>query len=83
MTTLPRSIAALDVPLADVEQELAAEVLIRARAASPSPSDRIAYANDLYLLAHPEVCAVDADYPGFAAWIADQVAKNRTVRRTS
>ncbi|MEU9611808.1 hypothetical protein AB0D56_09685 [Streptomyces sp. NPDC048209] len=48
-----------------------------------SQSDRIAYANDLCLLDHPEACASTEDYPGFADEVARQEAKNRAARRAS
>ncbi|MFG3136045.1 hypothetical protein ACGFZA_07460 [Streptomyces sp. NPDC048211] len=79
----PRTIAALDVPAAVVEQQLARDVCLKAMDKTFSPSDRIAYANDLYLLAHPEACSTDADYPEWAAGLALQTAKNRTSRRAS
>lgn len=48
-----------------------AEVLVRAMEATYSPSDRIAYALDARLLAHPGCCSTDADYPG---WVPGQHA---------
>ncbi|MEU1433967.1 hypothetical protein ABZ438_07700 [Streptomyces sp. NPDC005786] len=78
MTLLPRSIAALDVPVGAGEQELAeqaarrlatgvaADVLIRARDKTNSPSDALAYSLDLFLITHPDApVSVDADYPGW------------------
>ncbi|MGW2594838.1 hypothetical protein ACWCXC_31860 [Streptomyces sp. NPDC001515] len=68
MRTQPRTIAALDVPVAEVEQQLAADVLVRARAATHSPSDALAYSLDLYLVTHPDApVSTDADYPGWTA----------------
>lgn len=73
----PRNIADLDRPLAQVEadakrlnKKTPAEVLRKAMAKTASESDRIAYANDLYLLAHPEACSSDDDYPDWvvAEW---------------
>lgn len=49
-------IEGLDVPV---------ETLLAAMAATHSESDRLAYSLDLELLAHPECCATDADYPGW------------------
>jgi hypothetical protein len=80
--TAPRTIAALDVPLADVEQQLACAPLLAALATTHSPSDRIAYAQDLFLVTHPKApVSRDPDYPGFAEWIAQQEAKNEAARR--
>ena len=82
MTTTPRTIAALDVPLADVEQQLACAPLLAALATTHSPSDRIAYAQDLYLVTHPKApVSKDPDYPGFADWVARQEEKNEAARR--
>lgn len=56
-----RTIADLDVPLAAVEAEA---VLREAMAHTHSPSDAIAYALDLRLMAHPELIP-DSDWtPG-------------------
>lgn len=61
----PRGIEALDVPLATVQAQALSPVLRAELAATNSPSDRIAYAWDLELLAHPEWCSTDADYPNW------------------
>jgi hypothetical protein len=79
----PNPIERLDVPAAVVEQQVAADVLRRARAATHSPSDALAYSLDLFLLAHPEACSTDADYPEWAAGLALQTAKNHIARRAS
>ncbi|MER6601111.1 hypothetical protein [Streptomyces parvus] len=71
----------MDVPLADVELQTACETTRKAMARTNSPSDRIAYANDLFLLTHPEACSTGADYPGFDAWIAQQQNLNTAARR--
>lgn len=55
----------LDVPLATVEAEIACRILRDAAARTCSPSDRLAYALDTYLITHPEVCSTAADYPGW------------------
>ncbi len=76
MTTTPRTIADVDVRTAQVESQMTAlvarqqldqafGVLRDAMAATNSPSDLIAYAFDAYLLAHPEACSTEADYPGW------------------
>lgn len=80
MTANP--IERLDVPAAVVAQQMASDVCLKAMAVTLSPSDRIAYANDLFLLDHPEACSTDADYPEWAAQLAQQIAKNR-VRRSA
>ncbi|MGY0062755.1 hypothetical protein ACWY4P_40520 [Streptomyces sp. LZ34] len=68
-TTTPRTIAALDVPAEQVAAEARAlddcRVLRDAMAATHSPSDRIAYAYDQWLVTHPEACPTAADYPGW------------------
>lgn len=57
----PRTIADLDVSV---------EVLVAAMAKTHSPSDRIAWSLDAYLMQHPEVhVSTDADYPG---WVPGQ-----------
>ncbi|KQX27482.1 hypothetical protein ASD97_24580 [Streptomyces sp. Root63] len=71
----------LDVPLADVELQTACETTRKALAKTNSPSDRIAYANDLFLLTHPEACSTDADYPEWPAEIAVLIARSENTRR--
>lgn len=85
MTTTPRPIRDLDVPLETVQALVArqrnCQTLADAAAHTHSPSDRIAYAHDAWLLGHPDgACATDDDYPGFAEWIAAREAANRQVR---
>jgi hypothetical protein len=86
MTTTPRDIADLDVPLATVQQlvarQRACQTLADAAAHTHSPSDRIAYAHDAWLLSHPEACACTDDYPGFAEYVAAREAANRKIRNT-
>ena len=77
MTTTPRPIRDLDVPLATVQQIVArqrnCQTLADAAAHTHSPSDRIAYAHDAWLLSHPDgACATDADYPAWATALAAQ-----------
>ncbi|MFI6140391.1 hypothetical protein ACIBCC_19650 [Streptomyces griseus] len=72
----------VDVPLADVELQTACETTRRALARTNSPSDRIAYANDLFLLTHPEACATDDDYPEWPAQVAVLIARSENTRRT-
>lgn len=40
-------------------------VLLEAASHTHSESDRLAYGMDLLLLAHPEWCSTEADYPGW------------------
>jgi hypothetical protein len=47
------------------KQREAEEVLRKAMKATHSESDRRAYAMDLFLVAHPEVCHTAKDYPGW------------------
>ncbi|MEU0818865.1 hypothetical protein [Streptomyces mirabilis] len=77
MTTTPRPIRDLDVPLETVQalvaRQNACQTLADAAAHTHSPSDRIAYAHDAWLLGHPDgACSSDADYP---VWAADLAAK--------
>ncbi|WP_306317311.1 MULTISPECIES: hypothetical protein [unclassified Streptomyces] len=56
-------IAALDVPLARVET---AAILLEAAARTNSPSDRIAYRLDGWLVTHPDApISTEADYPNW------------------
>lgn len=48
-------------PAASAAYEVRAEAFARTH----SPSDRLAYAWDQSLIAHPEWCSTDADYPGW------------------
>lgn len=85
MTTTPhRDIAALDVP-ADTVAAVAAACLVLRQAAkvTRSPSDRLAYVNDQYLITHPAACSRDADYPGWAERIAQLEAQNRLYREVA
>jgi len=66
----------LDVPLPILTLQLAA-------AHTASPSDRIAYALDEWLITHPKACSTDADYPGWTERIAALAAANhRTPKET-
>lgn len=59
-------IAALDVPLAVVEADARRLTLVDAEARTHSPSDRLAYRLDEYLVTHPDApVSTAADYP---AW---------------
>jgi len=66
---MTRPIDDLDVPLPVLTLQLAA-------AHSASPSDRIAYALDEWLITHPKACSTDADYPGWTEQIAALAAAN-------
>lgn len=68
MTAPTRPIGDLDVPLSVLTLRLAA-------ARSASPSDRIAYALDEWLVTHPKACSTDADYPGWADQLTNPTAK--------
>ncbi|MEV5944493.1 hypothetical protein [Streptomyces sp. NPDC051994] len=74
----PRSKQDWDVPVADVEARC--QVLRDAFKATHSPSDQIAYAGDLFLIAHPEACTTDASYPGWAKRLAELIAKSDSTR---
>lgn len=70
----PRTIAALDAPLPDVEAEA---VLRDAMAHTHSPSDALAYALDLRLMAHPESCSAESSDPEWDAWLAARIAEHK------
>jgi hypothetical protein len=55
---------------------------LAAAARTHSPSDRLACYLDAQLVHHPELLATEADYPGFAQWVADREASNRLARET-
>lgn len=76
MTTAPRPhrIDAVDVRLADVEAEA---VLRSAMAHTHSPSDALAYALDLRLMAHPESCTTESSDPEWDAWLAARIAEHK------
>jgi hypothetical protein len=62
--TLP--IAALDVDLHVLLRRMAVDVLKSASLHTSSPSDRIAYAIDTWLIEHPDTpVSTAADYPGW------------------
>lgn len=68
MTTPLHDIAALDVPLPVVEAEIC---FLQAAERTHSPSDRIAFALDAWLVTHPKApVSRDADYDGWSEWIA-------------
>ncbi|WP_019358040.1 hypothetical protein [Streptomyces sp. AA1529] len=50
---------------ADEQYEADCQTLRDAMKGATSDADRSVYALDLYLLAHPEACHTDADYPGW------------------
>ena len=55
-----------------VARQRACQTLADAAAHTHSPSDRIAYAHDAWLLSHPDACACTDDYPAWAAALAAQ-----------
>lgn len=63
MTANP--IERLDVPAAQVAAQIACQTLREAAARTHSPSDRIAYALDAYLITHPGTCSTPDTYPGW------------------
>ncbi|MDQ0758770.1 hypothetical protein [Streptomyces canus] len=69
---MTRPIAHVDVPLPVLALQVAA-------AHTKSPSDRLAYALDEWLLGHPEApVSVDADYAEWAARLATLPTYRRT-----
>jgi hypothetical protein len=85
MTTIgipPRTPQDWDVPAEQITAQVASDVYRKAMATTHSPSDRIAYALDVFLVAHPKApVSKDPDYPGFAEWVAQEEAKNEAARR--
>jgi hypothetical protein len=86
-----RPIPDLDVPLPLLRKEVVdlvarqrnCQTLADAAAHTHSPSDRIAYQLDAWLVSHPDgACATDDDYPGFAEYVAAREAANRKIRNT-
>ncbi|MFM9373325.1 hypothetical protein [Streptomyces sp. Da 82-17] len=83
MTTEPRVIADLDVPLTDVETHIerlnAQKRLAEGTAAEArhlgDPTD---HAWERLAVDHPEACSHDADYPGWTEHIAALTKLNRT-----
>ena len=72
--TRPRPISDLDVPLSHLEADIkalaarqrTAQTLHDAAERTHSPSDRLAYALDEWLITHPDApLSTDADYPGW------------------
>ena len=92
MTT---DLSRLDVPLPAVEAEaerlwqerdrrVGALAFRQAAERTHSPSDRIAFSHDAWLITHPEACATEADYPEWAAqFAAAQEADNRRAREAT
>ncbi|MFD4547199.1 hypothetical protein [Streptomyces sp. NPDC058466] len=90
MTTTPRPISDLDVPLPTLRERMAAivagqrsaQILAEAAKHTASPSDHLAYDLDAWLVRHPEApLSTDADYPGFAEYVAAREADNRKARQ--
>jgi hypothetical protein len=63
------------------QREAAAASFRQAAERTHSPSDRLAFSYDAWLVTHPDACAKDADYPGFAEWVAAREADNRRARK--
>ena len=83
----PRTPGEWDVPLATVEQGVAAQVLREAIAHEAELHDDYevsALSEALFLVTHPEVpVSTDADYgTEWAAWLADRIDSNEQARRT-
>lgn len=84
---LPRPTAPLPVVEAEAERlwaerdrRIAAVHFRQAAERTNSPSDRIAFSHDAWLVTHPEACATEADYPDFAEWVAAREADNRRAK---
>lgn len=72
-----RPIDQLGVPTADLVASIAATTLHAAAERTHSPSDRIAYAFDEWLVTHPKTpVSTDDDYAGWAEHIAVLQATN-------
>lgn len=69
----------MDVPLPVVEAEAA---FLQAAERTCSPSDRIAFRLDAWLVTHPKApVSRDADYEGWAEWIAARQAEMNRARK--
>lgn len=86
MTAPTRPIRDLDVPLPTLRQQVAAivagqrnaQILADAAKHTHSASDHLAYDLDAWLVRHPEApLSKDADFPGWAEYIAAREADNR------
>ena len=65
MTTI-NPIERLDVPLADLEQQIAVLRSSQLRHAALGNEDEVVADGDaIYMLRHPELCSTDADYPNW------------------
>jgi hypothetical protein len=87
--TVPPRIEQADVPLATLQQQVAAivtgqrnaQLLAEAADRTASPSDRIAYQLDAWLVRHPNApVAQVADYPAWAAEMTARENANREAR---
>jgi hypothetical protein len=86
MTTspAPRPIAALDVPLPELEAYLAAFSFWTAARRTKDPSEQVAFALDAWLVTHPQApVSTDADYDGWAEHIAALQTANRRAKEAS
>jgi hypothetical protein len=70
----------LDVPLAEVQAEAC---FLAAAAKATDPKDQLVYRLDAKLLHPTAPLATDADYPGFAEWVAAREADNRRARKAT
>jgi hypothetical protein len=77
---MTRRIDALDVPLAEVQAEAC---FLAAAARATDPKDQLVYRLDAKLLHPTAPLATDADYPGFAEWVAAREADNRRARKAT
>lgn len=72
-----------DLPLSGLRDQIAINVTLLAMYATHSPSDRIAYALDLRLIAHPEHLTSQSGDPEWDRWLANRIAECAATRRTS
>jgi hypothetical protein len=70
----------LDVSLAEVQAEAC---FLAAAAKATDPKDQLVYRLDAKLLHPTAPLATDADYPGFAEWVAAREADNRRARKAT
>jgi hypothetical protein len=82
MTAPIRGIAALDVPLPELEAHVAAASFWTAFRRTQDPREKAVYALDAWLVTHPAApVSVDADYDGWAEHIAALQTANRNARK--
>lgn len=79
----PRGTDDRDLPRSGLRDQRAIVITLLAMYATHSPSDRIAYALDLRLIAHPEHLTSQSGDPEWDRWLATRIAECAATRRTT